>query len=85
MSRVLYIEHLDLTNFNLFFTPQCRAVYSYGTKNSQTGEQKPLKTTVHVNFILFSLFGVHLLSHVEIYSGYMEIYFMIALLDCVFV
>ena len=66
MSRVLYIEHLDLTNFNLFLTPQCRAVYSYGTKNSQTGEQKPLKTTVHVNFILSSLFGVHLLSHVDI-------------------
>ena len=40
---------------------------------------------MHVNFILVNLFGVHLLSDVEIYSGYIEVYFMIALLDCVFV
>ena len=39
---------------------------------------------MRTNFILFGLFGIHLLSHVDIYSLYRDtIIFKIAFLDCV--
>ena len=41
-------------------TFQYRAIHSYGIRNSRTG-------TVHINFILFVLFGFFL-SHADIYS-----------------
>ena len=41
------------------------------------------KTTVHIYFIHVGLFGCHLLSQVDIYSLYYEVYFTIALLVCI--
>ena len=41
-------------------------------KNRQT---KLLKTTVHIKFILVSLFGFHLLSHADIFSLYWGIFY----------
>ena len=46
--------------------------------NRQT---KQLKNTVHINFILVGLFGIHLLSHADIYSLYRGIS-RLRLVDC---
>ena len=48
----------------------------------QTQEQAN-KTTVHIYFIHVGLFGFRLLSQVDIYSLYYEVYLTIALLDCI--
>ena len=40
-------------------------MHSYGTRKSRTN-----KTTVDINFILVGLFGIHLLSHADIYQIY---------------
>ena len=37
---------------------------------TQEEAKKLLKSTVHINFILVGLFGIHLLSHADIYSLY---------------
>ena len=37
---------------------------------TRRGPKKLLKSTVHINFILVGLFGIHLLLHADIYSLY---------------
>ena len=79
--RACYIQHLHLTNFRENYKNVCYpdlknnycvshfstklCLYSYSTRNSITG-----KTTVHINFIFVGLFGIHLLSHADIYLLY---------------
>ena len=61
--------------------------HTCGTRNSrQANKTVPPHpaSNVRTNFILFGLSGVHLLSHVDIYSLYRDtLIFKIALLDCV--
>ena len=61
----------DLKKITLItpITFQYRARHSYGTTALETQEQV-LKTTVHKNFFLVGLFGIHLLSNADIYSLY---------------
>ena len=42
-----------------------------------------LKTTVHINVILVGLFGIHLLSHADIFPLYRSIFYVSACVDCV--
>ena len=44
-------------------------MHSYGARNCDR-QTKRLKTTLHINFILVGLFGIHLLSHADMCSLY---------------
>ena len=58
---------LFLEFYGSILAPSYTWLQHYKLKNRQT---KLLKTTVHINFILVVLFGIHLLSHSDIYSLY---------------
>ena len=47
---------------------QYLAVYSYGIETQEQEKAASKKITLHINVILFGLFGIHLLSHVGNYS-----------------
>ena len=57
-----------------------RAIQSYGTRNSK---KNLLETTVHINFILAGLFGIHLLLHADINLFVISRYISRLLVDCV--
>ena len=71
--------------FNDYFTkpsiPECEqlsqylAVYSYGIETQEQVKSYLKKITVHINVILFGLFGIHLLSHVDNYSLHRDIFY----------
>ena len=96
ISRVRKIEHLDLTNFRennqnvryievqLIINLQNPVLPGPAAFETQEQANKTVSPRPPLYFILFDLFGIHLLSHVYIYSLYRDtIIFKIALLDCV--
>ena len=97
LSRVHYIEHLHLKNFqdnyqnvcyievkliinlqnpafpnlkNYCYNISVPSQYIPMTLETQEQANKLLKTTIHMNFILVGLIGIHLLPHARIYLLY---------------
>ena len=63
---------------NLFVIHFSTVLYTVTALETQEQANKLLKTIVHINFILDGLFGIHCLSHADIYSLYRGKFFVCA-------